>query len=241
MFWGQQRGLVNIKMATTKTIAKMRVGNKHYEVLVDLELALKLRKGESINIQNVLLANDIFYNSKSGEKAASADLATAFGTSDVLAAATRIIQKGDIQLPQDYREEQQDNKKKQVIDFLVKNAADARTSRPFTLQAISNALDQAKVNITNQPIDTQILGITEALKSILPIKIETKKLSITIPAIHTGKVYGIINQYKEKEDWLPNGDMRVVINIPVGLQMEFYDKLNAITHGTAISQEIKQA
>ena len=223
----------------TKTIAKMRVGNKHYEVLVDLELALKLRKGEAVNIQNVLLTNDIFYNSKSGEKAASADLLAAFGSSDVLAAATRIIQKGDIQLPQDYKDEMQDNKKKQIADFFVRNAVDARNGRPFTPLAIENALTQAKVNINNQPIETQIPGITEALKTILPLKIETKKLAITIPAIHTGKVYGIVNQYKEKEDWLSNGDLRVIINIPVGLQMEFYDKLNSVTHGAALSEEIK--
>jgi ribosome maturation protein SDO1 len=224
----------------TKTIAKMRVGSKHYEVLVDLELALKLRKGESVNIQNVLLTNDVFYNSQKGEKAASADLLAAFGSSDVMAAATRIIQKGDIQLPKDYRDEQSDNKKKQVAEFFLKNAVDARNNRPFTVVMIENALTQAHVNITNQPLETQIPAITEALKTILPLKIETKKLAITVPAIHTGKVYGIVNQYKEKEDWLANGDMRVIVNIPVGLQLEFYDKLNSITHGSAVSEEIKQ-
>jgi ribosome maturation protein SDO1 len=224
----------------TNTLVKMRVGSKHYEIMVDLELALKLRKGESVNIQNVLLTNDIFTNHKSGEKAASADLMTAFGTSDVLAVADRMIKKGDIQLPKDYRDEQQDNKKKQVIDWLVRNAVDARTGRPFTPQVISSALEQKGINITNVPIDQQISGITESLKTILPLKIETKKIAITIPAIYTGKVYGIVNQYKEKEDWLPDGSMRVTISIPVGLQMEFYDKLNAVTHGAALSEEIKE-
>lgn len=226
-------------MATTKTLAKMRVGNKHYEIIVDLELALKLRKGEAVNIQNVLLANDVFLNSKTGEKPSAADLMTAFGISDVMAVATRIVQKGDIQLPKDYRDEQQDNKKKQVADWLVKNAVDARNNRPFTPQAIEAALAQAGVNITNLPIDQQMLGITESLKSILPIKIETKKLAITIPVIYTGKAYGIVNQYKEREEWLSDGSLRVIVNLPVGLQMEFYDKLNALTHGAILSEEIK--
>lgn len=227
-------------MTERKTLARIKINNKHYEIMVDLDLALKLRKGENVNIQNVLLVNDIFTNSQNGSKAASADLMTAFGISDTLAVATRIVQKGDIQLPKDYRDEQQENKKKQVIDFLIKNAVDARNSRPFTPQIISNALDQAGINITNVPLDQQITGITEALKTILPLKIETKRLAITIPAVHTGKVYGIVNQYKEKEDWLSNGDLRVIINIPVGLQMEFYDKLNGVTHGTALSEEIKE-
>lgn len=227
-------------MAVRNTLARIKINNKHFEIMVDLDLALKLRKGENISIQNVLLANDIFTNSQNGSKASSGDLTAAFGTADLNAVATRIVQKGDIQLPKDYRDEQQENKKKQVIDFFVKNAVDARNGRPFTPQTISNALDQAGVNITNIPIEQQISGITESLKTILPLKVETKKIAITIPAVHTGKAYGIFNQYKEKEDWLSNGDLKVTINIPVGLQMEFYDKLNAITHGSAISQEIKE-
>ena len=224
----------------TNTLVKMRVGAKHYEILVNLELALKLRKGEAVNIQNVLLANDIFTNSKTGAKAASADLMEAFATSDVLAVADRMIKKGDIQFPKDYRDEQQDNKKKQVIDWLVRNAVDARSGRPFTPQAITTAIDQKGINITNLPVDQQIKDIAESLKTILPIKIETKKIAIIIPAIYTGKVYGIVNQYKEKEDWLSDGSLKVIVNLPVGLQMEFYDKLNAVTHGAALSEEVKE-
>jgi ribosome maturation protein SDO1 len=227
-------------MATTKTVAKMRVGNKHYEILVDLELALKLRKGDNVNIQNVLLANDVFLNSKTGEKPSSADLMAAFGTSDIMQAATKIVQKGDIQLPKDFRDEQQDNKKKQVADWFIKNAVDARSGRPFTPQVIENALSQAGVNISNQPIDQQISAIAESLKTILPLRIETKKLAITIPVIYTGKAYGVVNQYKEREEWLSDGSLKVFVNIPVGLQMEFYDKLNSITHGSALSEEIKE-
>lgn len=224
----------------TNTIVKMRVGSKHYEIMVDLELALKLRKGDNVAIQNVLLANEIFTNHKSGEKASSADLTSAFGIADVFAVADRMVKKGDIQLPKDYRDEQQDNKKKQVVDWFARNAVDARNGRPFTPQAISSAIDQKGINITNLPLDQQISGITEALKTILPIKIETKKIAITIPAIYTGKVYSIVNQYKQKEDWLSDGSLKVTISLPVGLQMEFYDKLNAITHGAALSEEIKE-
>jgi len=224
----------------TNTLVKMKVQGKHYEILVDLELALKLRKGMPVNIQNVLLANNIFTNHKTSSKAADADLVAGFGTADVFAVADRMVKKGDIQLPKEYKDEQQDNKRKQVADWLIKNAVDAKTGRPFTPQMIENAMKQAGINITNLPVDQQISGITEALKTILPIKIETKKIAITIPAIHTGKVYGLIKDYKEKEDWLSNGDLKVIINIPVGLQMEFYDKLNAITHGSVVSEEMKQ-
>jgi len=89
-------------------------------------------------------------------------------------------------------------------------------------------------------MEDQIGQVIEKLRKIIPIKLETKKLSVTIPAIHTGKAYNLVQPYKEKENWLDNGDLQIIINLPSGLQMEFYDKLNAITHGSSIVEEIKE-
>ena len=222
------------------TIARIKIKNKLFEIIVDLDLALKLRKGMAVNVQNILLANEVYTNPKTGAKPSSADLTECFGTTDVFAIADRIIKKGDIQLPKDYRDEQQDNKKKKIIDFYSRNAVDAKTGRPFAPQVIESAIEQTGVNIDNKSIEQQIPAITEALKRVIPLKIETKKLSVTIPVIYTGKAYGVINEYKEKEDWLANGDLKVIVNIPVGLQSEFYDKLNSVTHGAALTEEIRE-
>jgi len=227
-------------MPTKDTIARIKINNKPFEIIVDLELALKLRKGMAVNVQNVLLANEVYTNPKTGAKPSSADLMECFKTTDIFAIADRIIKKGDIQLPKDYRDEQQDNKKKKIIDFYSRNAVDAKTGRPFAPQIIESAIEQSGVNIDNKPIEQQIPVITEALKRVIPLKIETKKLAITIPVVYTGKAYGVINEYKEKEDWLANGDLKVIVNIPVGLQSEFYDKLNSVTHGAALTEEIKE-
>ena len=69
---------------------------------------------------------------------------------------------------------------------------------------------------------------------------ETKKIKIKIPAEHTGRAYGLIQDYKEKEEWLSNGSLEVILNIPTGIQSDFYDKLNNITHGSALTEEIKE-
>ena len=78
------------------------------------------------------------------------------------------------------------------------------------------------------------------LKEILPIKIETKKIKLTIPAKYTGQVYGMLHEYKEKEEWLSNGNLQAVLNIPAGLLMDFYDKINSATHGAIQSEELKE-
>jgi ribosome maturation protein SDO1 len=231
---------MNTKNMPTKIVpAKLRVGNKQFEVMVDVEAAVKFRKGLPVNIQNVLAADGVFTNAKTGAKPSVADLTAAFSTTDLYPIAERIVKKGDIEIPQEFRDQEQENKRKKVVDYFVRNAVDARTNRPFTPQIIESAMNQKGINVDNKPIEQQISVITEALKTIIPLKIETKKLIITLPVIYTGKAYGLLNEYKEKEDWLSNGDLRVTINIPVGLQSEFYDKLNSITHGAALSEEVK--
>jgi len=224
----------------TDVIARIKIKGKNYETLVDVDKALQLKQGKPVSISNVLPINQIFYDSKKGLRASESDLKLAFGTSDVNAVAEKIIRQGEVQVPKEYRDTERENKRKQIIDFLSKYVIDPRTEKPHTAERISAAIEEAGVNIDNRPIEQQITKVIEKIRVILPIKIQTKKLKIRIPAVHTGKVYGIISEYKESENWLSNGDLECIINLPVGLQEDFYDKLNAVTHGSAISQEIKE-
>jgi len=219
--------------------ARLKVKGKEFEILVDVDKALQFRKGLPVNIENVLAVDQIFYDFKKGSKVSSADLKEAFGTDNVLEVAGKIIKSGEIVVPSDYRKKEQETKVKQVIDFLLRNAVDPTTNKPITEKRITEALDMAGINVENKPIEQQIPKIISKLKEVLPLKIETKKLKIVVPAVHTGQVYGLLQEYKEKENWLGNGDLSCIVNIPSGFQMEFYDKLNAVTHGSAIVEEVK--
>ena len=223
----------------TDTIARLRHGKLIFETMVDLDSAMKLRKGGEVNINDVIRDTTIYSDIKKGMRAGNDELMNAFGTTELNAVVERIIKKGEVEITQQFRDEAIEQKRKQIIEFLVKNAVDARTNRPFTPDMIEDSLKQAGARIDKQPIDKQIKGIIQSLTKIIPIKIETKKVKVVIPAMHTGRAYGIINEYKESETWLGNGDLDVVLNIPVGVQMDFYDKLNDVTHGSAVTSEIK--
>lgn len=224
----------------TDTTARLRVGNKIFETMVDLDSAMKLKKGEDVSISEVIKDNFIYTDLKKGLKAGSDDLKNAFNTDVLEEVVEKIVKKGEVEETQEHRDAETEQRRKQVIDFLVRNAIDSRTNNPFTPEMIENALKQSGAKIENQPVERQINKIIGGLRTILPIKIETKKISVKIPAEHTGKAYGIIQEYKEKENWGNDGSLEVVLNIPVGLQNDFYDKLNGITHGSAITQEMKE-
>jgi len=222
----------------SNTLARIKKAGKHFEIIVDLDTALKFRKGEIGAIEAE--SDRIFKDSKKGEVASSSDLKEAFGTTDSFEIVQRIVKEGEVQLTQEHRDASKEQKFKQVIDFLVNNAIDPKSGNPHTPERIKNALSQAGVNIKDVPVDKQINEIVQALSKILPIKIESKRVKITVPAIHTGKVYGLVNQYKENENWLNNGDLEVIVKVPAGIIIDFYDKLNNVTHGAALTQELKE-
>ncbi|MFC1682298.1 ribosome assembly factor SBDS [Nanoarchaeota archaeon] len=222
----------------TQTLARIKKAGKRFEIIVDLDEALKFKKGESDFLQ--VEGDKIFSDSKKGQVASPKDLKESFGTEDILEVAKQIVKQGEVQLTQEHRSAEQEQKFKQVVDFLATNATDPQSGNPLTPERIKSALEQAHVNVKNTPIETQIPEIIDSLSEIIPIKIETKRIKIVIPAIHTGKAYGVANQYKEQENWLSNGDLEIVAAVPSGMIIDFYEKLNNITHGAALTEEIKE-
>jgi ribosome maturation protein SDO1 len=182
----------------------------------------------------------IFTDSKKGERASNQDLELAFETTDVNEIAKKIVKNGEVQTTQEHRNAEQEKKFKQIVDFLATNAVDPKTGHPHTAERIKNALEQSHINIKNIPIQNQIKDILDKISAIIPIKLDTKKVKVIIPAIHTGKAYGVITQYKESENWLPNGDLEVIVAVPSGIIIDFYEKLNNITHGSVLTEEIKE-
>lgn len=220
-----------------KVTARIKIKNKHYEIHVDLDGALKVKEGKG-DIVSVLDSPNVFYDIKKGTLASGSDLKDAFGTTEIYEIARTIITKGEIQKTQEYRDEEKEKKIKQVINLIIKNAVDQH-GRPFTEERLKSAINQVHFNFDNRSAEQQMPDLLKKLKEIIPIKIETKKIKLIIPARFTGQVYGILKDYKESEDWLANGDLQVTMNIPPGILIDFYEKLNSITHGAVQSEELK--
>ncbi len=222
----------------TQTTARITKQGKHFEILVDLEEALKVKKGEG-NISSAVLTDSVFHNLKSGEHVSEDELENNFETSVFYEVCEKIIKQGEVVLPTEFKNEELEKKYKQVVDFVVKNAVSPE-GRPYTPDRIMKSLHEAHVTVKNKPIDTQIGEIIDALSKVLPIKLEMKSIRIVVPAMHTGKAYGILKENLVKEEWLGNGDLKVVVKLPAGIVMDFYDKLNGVTHGSAMTEEVKE-
>ena len=218
--------------------ARVRIKGKHYEINVDLDEALKVKNGEG-DVMLALQSLNIYYDLKKGTVASKLDLKEAFGTTDVYEVAEKIILSGEVQKTQEYRDEEREKKIKQVVSLIVRNATD-QNGNPYTEDRIRTAMGEIHYNFDKRPAEQQMQSVIDKLKTIIPIKIETKRIKIIIPAQYTGQLYGLLQENKENEEWLANGNLKVVLNIPAGILMEFYDKINSITHGAVQSSELKQ-
>ncbi len=225
-------------------IARLRIKNKVFEILVDCDKSLDLKKGklDQKSIPNILATDVIFTDHKKGLKASGSEIKESFGTENINEVAERIIKYGELELPQEYREKMRAIKIKQVIDFLAKNCMDPRTNMPYTPTMIETAIKEAGVKIDeNRDPHEQAVLVIKQLESKLPIKIAKKRLSVTIPPEYVGRAYTLFQGIdKEKEEWLNDGSMKCIITLPAGMQLEFFDKLNGLTKGSALTQEIKE-
>ena len=74
----------------TQTTARIKQAGKHFEIKVDLDEALKFKKGETSSIEAE--GDKIFTDSKKGMVASTSDLEMAFGTTDISSVVEKINQ-----------------------------------------------------------------------------------------------------------------------------------------------------
>ena len=223
-------------------IARLKKGEEHFEVLVDPYAAADLIDGKEIDLIQNLAIDAIFKDSKKGTHASEESLVKFFGTTDVVEISKRIILKGEIQLTTEQRHKMQSNKKKRIVDSIARNAMDPKTKAPHPRQRIELAMEEAGVHVDPfKPVSEQVKIIIEKLRPLLPISMDSIRISVKIPAEQIGKAYGTVRNYGslEREDWQSDGSWIGIIKLPAGMQTDFYDKLNDVTKGNVSTKILK--
>jgi len=214
---------------------------KHFEVAIDPDAAAAFREGKITDVREVLKSEDIFKDTKKGIRPSEKELIEAFGTSDHLKIAEIIITKGLIQYSEKYREEQREKKRRRIMELVRVNCIDSQTGHPLPIQRIENAFKEARIAIKDgKTAEDQLQDVLKELRKILPLKMDTKKYDLSIPIKFASYSRNIIKQYGNvlQEKW--EGDsLSLRIEVPAGLSEEFFDKVNALTHGEAQINEIR--
>ena len=216
--------------------ARLKKGSKHFEVLVEPDGALALKRGDDVKIEDILAVESIFEDAARGDHAAESDLTNAFDTTDVLEIARHIILHGELQLTKEQRQQILEEKTRQVVTTIAQNAINPQTRAPHPPARIQKAMEEAKVHIDlTKSVDEQVNIVMKAIRPIIPIRFEEVDIAVKIPAEYATKSYGDIAKFGtlRKQEWQNDGAWVAVIRMPAGLQNDFYGLINRLTKGDA--------
>ena len=216
------------------TVARLDSFGERFEILVDPDKAALVRQGQAIDIEDVVAALNVFSNTSKATRAPDEALIKVFHTTDFATIARRIIEKGEIHLTSDQRKRMIEEKRRQVVNFIARNAVNPQTGHPHPPHRIEMAMEEARVNIDPfKHLDEQVKETVKALRPLLPIRFEELRLAIRIPADFAAKAYGDIAAgcTMEKDEWQKDGSWVCVVRIPAGIQNDFYDLINKLSKG----------
>ena len=205
-------------------IARLKAQGHNFEILVDCNNALALKEGRNIDMRDVLAVSKIFSDSKKGLEVSETAMKQIFGAIDVEEVAKTIIEKGEIQLTQEYREKLREEKRRQIISIIHRNGVDPKTHLPHPPQRIENAFIEAKFHVDEfKSVQEQVQEALKKLRPILPIKFEVKEVAIKIPPEFAPKCYSTVKAFGTilKEEWQSNGYWLAVVELPGGMESDF--------------------
>ena len=222
-------------MSEKFTVARLTKDNEHFEILVKPQKALDYRNGKISGITDVLAAEMIFSDANKGTKVSEEVMRNAFGTVDPLKIADTILKKGTLQLTTDQRRKMVEDKRKQIVDFISRQAVDPKTNLPHPPLRIENAMEQIRYPIDPyKPVEEQATDIVKLLRPILPLKIEQVTVAIKVPAQHASRAYGAIKSFGtiKREEWRSDGSWYGEIEMPAGSYASVLNKLGDVTKGS---------
>ena len=233
--------MISLEDAVT---ARLESHGARFEVLIDPDAALEIKRDEfDGELEDVIAAEDVFENASRGDRPAETDLEDVFDTTEPLEIIPEVIKRGEIQITAEQRREMQEQKRKQLINQIARNAVNPQMDdAPHPPERIERALEEAGFRIDPmEPVSEQVDEALEDLRPVIPIRFDEVTMAVQLPADHAGSGQAEVRQYGEleREEWQSDGSWVGVVTFPAGLQNDFYDMVNELTSGEAETRVIR--
>ena len=223
-------------------VIRYKHNGENFELLADADMAYEYVIGKRADALSVLQTEEVFKDAKKGERQSEEKIKKSFGTTDLKEVVEHILKNGEVPITTEQKNKMIEEKRKQIISLIASNSIDPRTNAPNPPLRIENAMNEAKIGIDPfKSANDQLNVIVAKLSAYLPLKFSLAKIQVTIPADAANRSYGTLKHYGiKKEEWLADGSLRVLVEIPAGMQTELFDKVNKLTHGRAETKIVEQ-
>ncbi len=222
-------------------IARFKSRGESFEILVKPNAVESFRGERDINILENMPVDKIFSDAKKGKEVSTEMLEEVFETTDVEDIAIKILEKGDVQITTEQRRKRQEQKRKEIINRIVRNSMNPQTGTPHPPARIENAMNEANIHIDPfKPVSLQMDEVVDSIRSLIPLSFKKLTVSIKVRGDLYGKLYGELKSLGTitSEDWLSDGRWHGTIKIPAGIKDELFERVNHLTKGQ-VEIEIK--
>ena len=224
--------------------ARLESHGERFEVLVDPDAALAMKRGEfDGELEDVIAAEDLFEDASRGDRPPESALEEVFGTTDPMAIIPQVVEKGEIQITADQRREMQEQKHRQLVNRITRNAVNPQMDdAPHPPERIERALEEAGFKVDPmEPVENQIDDALDALRPVIPIRFDEVVMAVRLPADYAGSGQARVRQFGdlEREEWQSDGSWVGVVRFPAGLQNDFYELANEVSSGEADTRIVK--
>ncbi len=222
-------------MSDKYTTARLAKGQDRFEILVKPQQALDYKLGKQIPVSQVLMIEEIYSDSGKGTRASAEKLQKYFGTLDPVRIAEEIMKAGELQLTTDQRRQLIEEKRRQIISIITRNAIDPRTGAPHPPLRIEQALEQIRISIDPyKSAEEQSKQVIEDLRPILPLKMEQMRIAVKVVPEYAARAYNAFKSFGNvsREEWQRDGSLVAVVEMPAGLYGSFIDRVGKLTQGT---------
>jgi ribosome maturation protein SDO1 len=224
--------------------ARLESHGQRFEVLVDPDAALAMRRGEfDGELEDVIAAEDVFEDASRGDRPPEDALEEVFGTTDPMAVIPEVVERGEIQITAEQRREMQEQKHRQLVDRITRNAVNPQMDdAPHPPDRIERALEEAGFRVDPmEPVENQVDDALDVLRPIIPIRFDEVVMAVRLPAEHAGSGQAQMREFGDlqREEWQNDGSWVGVLKFPAGLQNEFYDLANEVSSGEADTRVVK--
>ncbi len=223
-------------------VTRLKLGGEKFEVVVHPDAAMDFRAGRISELRDVIVSDKIFADAHKGLLASEHIMKSVFKTANRDEIVKAILTKGEVQLTSEYRDNLREQKRKWLVQLIHKNGVDPRTGLPHPPQRIENAMEEAKVHIDDsRKAEDQVQDVLKKLRVVLPIKFESRELQVKIPAQYAAKSYSVLKNYGSilRDEWQNDGGLVSTVEVAAGMQQEFFDELNRLTHGNCETKVVR--
>jgi len=222
-------------------IARLKTHGENFEILVDPELAFEYKHSDKPkNVMEIMASEFIFKDAKKAEKAAASNLQKIFGTTDVNVIAEKIIKEGEIELTAAQKKKMLEERKRQIIEYIVRNSINPQTNAPNPPSRIEAAMEQAHVEIKlEKTAEQQVEDVLKKIREFVPIKFENVKIAAKIPFQYAGGIHYALKGIKILKEEYTSDSVLIMVEVPAGIQNEVLGRLNALTKGDVETKILK--